>query len=106
MAWVYLFVGGIFEIVWAVSIKYSENFTRIIPSVITVIGMILSIKFLAIAIKMLPLGTAYAVWTGIGAIGTVIMGIILFQESHNFLRLFFITMIIVSIAGLRFTSPN
>ena len=106
MAWVYLIIGGIFEIVWAVSLKYAEGFTKLFPSAITIIGMILSFKFLAIALKILPLGTAYAVWTGIGAVGTVIMGIILFKEPHNLTRLFFITMIITSIVGLRLTSPN
>ncbi len=106
MAWVYLIIGGGFEIVWAVSMKYAEGFTKLLPSAITIISMILSIKFLSIALKILPLGTAYAVWTGIGAVGTVIMGIILFKEPQNLLRLLFIAMIIISIAGLRFTSPN
>jgi Membrane transporters of cations and cationic drugs len=106
MAWVYLIIGGIFEVVWAVSMKYSEGFTKMLPSAITVIGMILSIIFLSIALKMLPLGTAYAVWTGIGAVGTVIMGIILFKEPQNISRLLFITMIITSIAGLKLTSSN
>ena len=106
MAWVYLIIGGIFEVVWAISLKFAEGFSKILPSAITIIGMVLSIKFLSMALKMLPLGTAYAVWTGIGAVGTVIMGIILFKEPQNFSRLFFITMIIASIAGLKLTSPN
>ncbi len=101
MHWLYLFVAGLFEISWAVGLKFSHGFTQIIPSVLTVLGMIASFYFLALALKNLPLGTAYAIWTGIGTIGTVIFGIILFKEQVSAIRLFCIALIVCGITGLK-----
>ncbi|MCF6411220.1 quaternary ammonium compound efflux SMR transporter SugE [Pseudalkalibacillus salsuginis] len=104
MAWIYLFIAGIFEVVWATGLKYTEGFSRLVPSIITVVGMVISFYFLSIAIKVLPIGTAYAVWTGIGALGTVFLGILLFNEPKDFTRILFLGMILVGIIGLKFTS--
>ncbi|WP_408009706.1 quaternary ammonium compound efflux SMR transporter SugE [Pseudalkalibacillus sp. A8] len=104
MAWIYLFIAGIFEVVWAIGLKYTEGFSRLIPSIITVIGMIISFYFLSNAIKALPIGTAYAVWTGIGALGTALLGILLFNEPKDFTRILFLGMILIGIIGLKFTS--
>lgn len=104
MAWFFLTLAGIFEIIWAIALKYSEGFSKLWPSVITVVGMAISIYFLAIAIKTLPLGVAYTIWTGIGAIGTVILGIILFEESKEVLKIVFILMIVAGIVGLKLIS--
>ena len=104
MAWVVLILAGLFEIVWAYSMKLSEGFTKLTPSLITLFFMVLSFGLLAYAMKTLPLGTAYAVWTGIGAVGTVLMGIFVFKEPATFLRLFFIATLIGSIVGLKAVS--
>jgi len=104
MSWIYLFIAGLFEIGWAIGLKYTEGFTKLWPSVVTIIGMILSFYFLSTAVKSIPIGTAYAVWTGIGAVGTAILGIILFGESKEVIRLFFILLIIVGIIGLKIFS--
>ena len=101
MHWIYLFIAGMFEISWAVGLKFTHGFTHIIPSILTVIGMIASFYFLALALKHLPLGTAYAIWTGIGTIGTVVFGIILFKEPVTAMRLFCIALIISGITGLK-----
>jgi len=101
MAWFSLFVAGLFEIVWAVALKYSEGFTRFWPAVIVVVAMSASIFLLSLALKVLPLGIAYPIWTGIGAAGTVILGIFLFDESRDVLKILFILMIIAGIIGLR-----
>lgn len=101
MHWIYLIIAGMFEISWAVGLKFSHGFSRIIPSFLTVFCMILSFYFLAQALKNLPLGTAYAIWTGIGTIGTVICGIILFKEPATALRLFCIALIVSGITGLK-----
>lgn len=106
MAWIYLIIAGLFETVWAVALKYSESFTKLWPSVITVIAMALSIYLLAIALKTLPLGTAYAIWTGIGALGAVLYGIIVFGESRSMLRIIFLIMILGGIVGLKVTSTT
>ena len=106
MAWIYLSIAGIFEIVWAVSMKYSQGFQKGSPTAIMVFGMLMSMIFLTYAVKSLPIGSAYAVWTGIGAAGTALLGILLFQESGNPLRLFFIMVIIIGILGLRMTASN
>ena len=97
----YLLVAGLFEISWAVGLKFTHGFSQVIPSVITVICMIASFYFLALALKNLPLGTAYAIWTGIGTIGTVIFGIILFKEPITAMRLLCIALIISGITGLK-----
>jgi quaternary ammonium compound-resistance protein SugE len=104
MSWIYLFIAGLFEIGWAVGLKYTEGFTKLWPSVITVAGMILSFYFLSTAVKSIPIGTAYAIWTGIGAVGTAILGIILFGESKEIIRIFFIMLIVIGIVGLKFFS--
>jgi len=103
MAWVILFVAGLFEMVWAMGLKYSQGFTRPVPSVITLVAMGLSVYLLSIAVKTLPIGTAYAVWTGVGAAGAVILGILLLGEPRSLARLFFVALILVGIIGLRFT---
>lgn len=104
MNWLILFVAGLFEIAWAVGLKYAEGFTKPLPSVFTIVSMIISMYLLSVAVKTLPLGTAYAVWTGIGAVGTAIFGIILFGESKEMIRIFFIFLIVSGIAGLKFFS--
>jgi len=101
MSWLILFVAGLFEIVWAVGLKYTEGFTRLWPSVGTVAAMIASVVLLGWAMRSLPLGTAYAVWTGIGAVGTVICGIVLFGESMALSRMVCVGMIVVGIVGLK-----
>ena len=101
MAWWVLVVAGLFEVGWAVGLKYTEGFTRLWPSVATVVAMTLSIVLLAYAVRTLPVGTAYAVWTGIGAIGTVILGIVLFDEPASVLRLGCIGLILAGIVGLK-----
>jgi len=101
LAWAILIVAGFFETGWAIGMKYSDGFTRLWPTVFTGISMLISVALLAYTLKVLPVGSAYAVWTGIGAVGTVILGIILFKEPYDFVRMFFIFLIIVGIAGLR-----
>ncbi|MBR1943680.1 quaternary ammonium compound efflux SMR transporter SugE [bacterium] len=103
MAWINLVIAGFFEILWAICLKYSDGFTNLIPSIVTVIGMIASYYFLAMATKTLPIGTAYTVWTGFGAIGTVILGILLFGEQVTILRIVFLLFIFVGIVGLKLT---
>jgi quaternary ammonium compound-resistance protein SugE len=106
VAWVYLFIAGVFETVWAVGLKYTEGFTRLWPSVGTLAAMAVSIYFLAAAVKTLPIGTAYAVWTGIGTMGAVILGIALFGEPASVPRLVCITLILAGILGLKLVSPS
>lgn len=102
MAWVLLVVGGLFEIVWAIGLKYTEGFTRFGPTSITVVGMVLSVVLLGLALRDLPVGTGYAVWTGIGTVGTALVGIWLFNEPATALRLGSIALIVAGIAGLKF----
>ncbi len=102
MIWLILFIAGLFEIAWAIGLKYTEGFSKPVPSILTIVSMIISMGLLSYAVKHLPVGTAYAIWTGIGAVGTAIMGIILFQESKELIRLIFIFLIIVGIVGLKF----
>lgn len=104
MAWVYLVVAGIFEIVWAISLKYTAGFTRLWPSVVTVAGMAVSFYFLSMATKTLPIGTAYAVWTGIGAMGAVIIGMLFLNEPVTVPRVIFLLFILVGLIGLKLTS--
>jgi len=101
MAWLILFIAGMFEVAWAIGLKYSEGFSKFYPSVFTIVSIVISMGLLAYSLKNIPVGTAYAVWTGIGAVGTVILGIVLFNESKEFTRLFFIFLIIIGIAGLK-----
>ena len=104
MEWTYLLIAGLFEVVWAVGLKYTEGWTRLWPGAGTLAAMILSFWFLSLALKGLPIGTAYAVWTGIGAVGTAIVGILFFKEPTDFWRLFFIFTLIASVVGLKFVS--
>ncbi|KRB51154.1 MAG: quaternary ammonium compound efflux SMR transporter SugE [Pseudomonadota bacterium] len=104
MAWVVLFVAGICEIGWAVGLKYTEGFTRLWPTVFTGVSLVISMALLGIAVKTLPLGTAYAVWTGIGAVGTVILGIFLFKEPATVVRMLCVGLIVAGILGLKFFS--
>ena len=101
MSWFILFIAGLFEIAWAVGIKYTEGWTRLWPSVLTLIAMVVSFFFLSLALKHLPMGTAYAVWTGIGTVGTVVYGIVFFKEPTDILRIACIMLIIFGIVGLR-----
>lgn len=104
MSWIYLVIAGIFETVWAVALKQAEGFSRLLPSGITVAAMTASLYFLSLALKTLPLGTAYAVWTGIGAVGAAALGMLLFGESHAPMRIVSILLIVAGIAGLRLTA--
>jgi quaternary ammonium compound-resistance protein SugE len=106
MAWVYLLLAGLLEMVWAVGLKYTEGFTKLTPSLITIAAMIGSFALLAQALRYLPIGTAYAIWTGIGAIGTVILGMILFNEPRDLPRILCILLILSGIVGLRLVSPG
>lgn len=101
MEWIYLLIAGIFEVSWAIGLKYSQGLTKPVISVITIILMIASFYFLSLSLKKLPLGTAYAIWTGIGTVGTVILGIILFKESANITRFALLSMILIGIIGLK-----
>ena len=104
MAWIYLAVAGLFEIGWAIGLKYSHGFSRPVPSLLTVASMVMSVWLLSIAMKSIPVGTAYAVWTGIGAIGVAILGMVLFGESREVARLVCLFLIIVGILGLKLVS--
>jgi quaternary ammonium compound-resistance protein SugE len=104
VAWVVLFIAGICEIGWAVGLKYTDGFTRLWPTVFTGVSLVVSMALLGIAVKTLPLGTAYAVWTGIGAVGTVILGIVLFKEPATVVRLVCVGLIVAGILGLKFFS--
>jgi quaternary ammonium compound-resistance protein SugE len=106
MAWIYLFFAGLFEVGWAVGLKFTAGFTRLVPSLWTVASMVISLGLLGLALKTLPLGTAYAIWTGVGTVGTVLVGIILFRESADVLRLVCIALIVAGIAGLKLVSPE
>ncbi|MBI2308046.1 MAG: quaternary ammonium compound efflux SMR transporter SugE [Rhodocyclales bacterium] len=105
MAWLVLFVAGLCEIGWAVGLKYTEGFSRPWPSVGTAAAMVASVVLLGLALKALPLGTAYAVWTGIGAVGTAILGIFLLDEPRDALRLACIALIVAGIVGLKLATP-
>ncbi len=104
MPWIYLLLAGVTEIAWAVGLKYTHGWTRLGPSLITGALMVTSFAFLSQALKTLPIGTAYAVWTGIGAIGTALVGIFLFGEPRTALRLLFLAFILAGIIGLKATS--
>ncbi len=103
MAWIHLFIAALFEVIWAILLKQTNGFTRIAPSILTISGMALSFYFLANATKTLPIGTAYAVWTGIGAVGVAIFGIIFLGEPVSLYRIIFLMLIIAGVVGLRFT---
>ena len=101
MAWVILVIAGLFEVGWAIGLKYTEGFTRLWPTVGTVLAMILSLWLLGIAMKALPVGTAYSVWVGVGAVGTVVLGIVLLNEPANAARLISVALIVAGIIGLK-----
>lgn len=105
MSWVYLVVAGLFEIAWAIGLKYTDGFTRIVPTTLTIAAMVASIVLLGIALRELPVGTGYAVWTGIGTVGTAILGMILFQEPATAFRLASIGLIVAGIVGLKLVTP-
>jgi quaternary ammonium compound-resistance protein SugE len=106
MAWIYLVVAGLFEIGWAIGLKYTDGFTRPLPTALTLASMVISIGLLGLALKTLPVGTAYAVWTGIGTVGTVVLGIALLGDSASALRLACIGLIVAGIVGLKVLSPE
>jgi len=105
MAWIYLVLAGIFEVVWASTMKYSDGFSKLTPSVITIIAMIISFGLLAVAMKSLPLGTAYAIWTGIGAVGAFCVGIFVLGEAATLLRIGSVAFIILGLVGLKLSAP-
>jgi quaternary ammonium compound-resistance protein SugE len=105
MAWLYLVVAGLMEVAWAVGLKYTEGFTRPWPTVGTIAAMVISIALLGLALRELPVGTAYAVWTGIGAVGVALLGIVLFGESASAARLASIALIVAGIVGLKLVTP-
>lgn len=105
MAWIILFVAGLFEVGWAIGLKYTEGFTRPWPTVATVLSMAVSLWLLGIALKTLPVGTAYAVWVGVGAVGTVILGVALFDEPTNAPRVLSVALIVAGIIGLKLSAP-
>lgn len=105
MAWIILFLAGLFETGWAIGLKYTEGFTRLWPTVWTVVAMMISLWLLGIALKSLPVGTAYSVWVGVGAIGTVVLGIALLDEPANAARLISVGLIIAGIVGLKLATP-
>jgi quaternary ammonium compound-resistance protein SugE len=105
MPWITLVLAGLFEIGWAIGLKYTEGFTRLWPSVSTIAAMAISLGLLGIAMKSLPVGTAYAVWVGVGAVGTVILGIVLFDEPLNALRVGSVVLIVAGLVGLKLATP-
>lgn len=105
MAWVLLIVAGLFEVGWAIGLKYTEGFTRLWPTVGTVASMVISVGLLGVAMKVLPVGTSYAVWVGVGAVGTAILGIVVLGESANLGRLVSLGFIVVGIVGLKIATP-
>jgi len=105
MAWLMLIVAGSFEVVWAIGLKYAEGFTKFWPSVITIVAMLVSIVLLGLAMKSLPVGTSYAVWVGVGAVGTAILGIVLLGESASAGRLASLALIVAGIVGLKLATP-
>jgi quaternary ammonium compound-resistance protein SugE len=105
VAWILLVVAGLFEVAWAIGLKYTDGFTRLWPTIGTALAMIVSLGLLGIAMKGLPVGTAYGVWVGVGSVGTVLLGILLFNESADAVRLISVALIIAGIVGLKLSSP-
>lgn len=106
MAWIWLTLAGLLEIVWAIGLKYTEGFTRLGPSMLTAAAMLASLYFLALAVRTIPIGTGYAVWTGIGAVGVAILGMAFFGEPRDWLRIGSIALIVAGIAGLKLVTPT
>ena len=105
MAWIILIIAGLFEVAWAIGLKYTEGFTRLWPTVWTVLAMMASPWLLGMAMKTLPVGTAYAIWVGVGAVGTVVLGIVLLGEPANALRLISVGLIVAGLVGLKLATP-
>jgi len=101
VAWIFLGIAGLFECGWAIGLKYTEGFTRLWPSILTIVAMIVSFQLLSLSMKSIPVGTAYAVWTGIGAVGVALLGMVLFGESREFMRILCILLIVSGVIGLR-----
>ena len=106
MAWIYLLIAGLLEVAWAIGLKYTDGFTRFWPSAWTLVAMALSVAFLGLALRNLPVGTGYAVWVGIGAVGTAVLGMILFDESRDPLRLLCLGLIVAGVVGLKLVTPD
>ncbi|PYE55820.1 quaternary ammonium compound efflux SMR transporter SugE [Deinococcus yavapaiensis] len=106
MAWSLLVLAGLLEVGWAIGLKYTNGFTKLVPTILTLISMVASMSLLGLAAKTLPIGTAYGVWVGIGAVGAAILGVVLFGEPVNVARLFFVVLMIVAIVGLKVTSGS
>jgi quaternary ammonium compound-resistance protein SugE len=106
MAWFYLLIAGVLECGWAVGMKYTDGFSRLVPSVLTIAAMGVSFWFLSLAMRTIPLGTAYAVWTGIGAVGVAVLGMLLFEESRDILRILCLLLIVAGIIGLKLVSTQ
>ncbi len=106
MAWAWLLIAAVFEVMWAIGLKYTDGFTRLMPSAITLAAMVGSVYFLALAVRTIPIGTGYAVWTGIGAVGVAILGMVLFNEPRTLLRIGCILLIVAGIVGLKLLSPQ
>ena len=106
MAWVFLFLAGLFEIGWAMGLKQTEGFTRLVPSLLTGASMVVSLGLLGLALKTLPLGTAYAIWTGIGTVGTVVAGVMIYGEPASAVRLGCVALIVTGIVGLKLMSTH
>ncbi len=104
MHWIILVIAGLFETGWAIGIKYTEGFTKLVPSILTAVSMAISVYLLSVALKEIPIGTGYAVWTGIGAVGTAVLGMILFDESKDIARIICILLIVSGIIGLKIFS--
>lgn len=104
MAWVMLVIAGLFEVGWSIGLKYTEGFTRVVPTVLTLVALAASMVLLSLAVRTLPIGTAYAVWVGIGALGAAVLGIVLFHEPVTPARVFFLALLLVAIIGLKITS--
>ena len=101
MEWLMLAMAGVFEVVWACTMKYSDGFSKLVPSIVTVIGFLLSAIFLSLAVKKLPLGTAYAIWTGFGTLGTCVLGVYLFQEHFSIPKAVCVLLILMGVVGLK-----
>lgn len=106
MAWIYLLIAGLLEVAWAIGLKYTEGWTRLVPSVVTAGIMVASFYFLSLAVRTLPIGTAYAVWTGIGTVGAAILGIAIFGESRDLSKVICVLLIVAGIVGLKVTSAD
>jgi quaternary ammonium compound-resistance protein SugE len=106
MAWIYLLIAGLLEVAWAIGLKYTDGFTRFWPSAWTLVAMALSMVFLGLALRELPVGTGYAVWVGIGAVGTAVLGMVLFDESRDPLRLICLGLIVAGVVGLKLVTPD